>query len=319
MYGEILAILTNLAFAFSFVLARNIEPKASSVFQNTIRSIIPAIIFTLICLFSGILIQVFLLPIQLLALLAGSIFFMVVIGDTSYLQSQKYIGPAKALAITNLSPFITIILATVFLNRPFRINLIISGLLIGLGVVIINLGRKNLLNQTDQDDEIKSNSERLSNGKIIKKNAYLKGTIWAIIAAVSWSLGFVLSDYAFSEVNNILGENLLSTIGALMIRYLFASLVLGIVTLVSEKKKYQSKNLRTWGIMILAAIVGNLMGGFFFAESVRTAGAAFMSLMTTALPLFTIPFSYLINKESISRLGLLGVVLTIIGVIIILF
>ncbi len=44
-----------------------------------------------------------------------------------------------------------------------------------------------------------------------------------------------------------------------------------------------------------------------------------MSLISTALPLFTIPLSYIINKENISKRGLLGIVIILTGVILILF
>ena len=43
-----------------------------------------------------------------------------------------------------------------------------------------------------------------------------------------------------------------------------------------------------------------------------------MSLIATATPLFSLPLTYFINHEKISRLGFLGVVITIIGVMLIL-
>ncbi len=49
------------------------------------------------------------------------------------------------------------------------------------------------------------------------------------------------------------------------------------------------------------------------------AGATVISLISTALPLFTIPFSYVINKETISKNAFMGIIITLIGVLIILF
>lgn len=69
--------------------------------------------------------------------------------------------------------------------------------------------------------------------------------------------------------------------------------------------------------MIISALISNVIGSIMFGEAVQSAGASFMSLISTALPLFTIPFSYVINKETLSKRGYLGVGLTITGVLLI--
>jgi len=103
MYGEITAILTVLSFAISYVLAKKIENDATPIFQNAIRSIIGFISFFIICVSLGVIIQILSLSAILILLLMCSILFTIIIGDTAYLQSQKTLGPAKALAITTTS------------------------------------------------------------------------------------------------------------------------------------------------------------------------------------------------------------------------
>ena len=114
MYGEIMAILTNISFAISFVLARRIENDATPIFQNTIRSIIGFVTFLIICLSLGIFLQTFSLSLIIILVLMMSILFTVIIGDTLYLQSQKMLGPAKALAISTTTPLFTLFFATFF-------------------------------------------------------------------------------------------------------------------------------------------------------------------------------------------------------------
>ncbi|MFX0008630.1 MAG: EamA family transporter, partial [Candidatus Hermodarchaeota archaeon] len=63
MYGEIMAILTNVSFAISFVLARRIQNDATPIFQTTIRSIIGFFTFLIISLSMGIFLQTFSLSI----------------------------------------------------------------------------------------------------------------------------------------------------------------------------------------------------------------------------------------------------------------
>jgi DME family drug/metabolite transporter len=319
MYGQIMAILTNISFAISFVLARRIENDATPIFQNAIRSIVGFITFLIICLSVGIFIQTFSLSIVIILILMMSISFTVIIGDTLYLQSQKMLGPVKALAITTTTPLFTLVFATLFLNRPFTLLMIFSIILIGIGVIIITTGKEKINseeNLSNSDFYKNHNQEDLKRNRISKS---IKGTILAVITAISWAIGIALTDYSINQVDQVLNLGILSTMIAMMIRFLFASLLLSIFALVESKKTSIPKKKDTWRILIISALLSYSIGSIFFGEAVHTAGATFMSIISTALPLFTIPFSYLINKELISIKGFVGVFITFIGVLIILF
>jgi DME family drug/metabolite transporter len=317
MYGEIMAILTNISFAISFVLARRIENDATPIFQNTIRSIIGFITFLIICLSLGIFLQTFSLSIIIILILMMSILFTVIIGDTVYLQSQKMLGPAKALAITTTTPFFTLIFASVFLNRPFMVQMVFSSILIGIGVIIITRGKNHINHEKDLNS---SHSDYNQDG--LKKNIYsknIKGTLLALITAISWALGIALTDFSINQVDQVLHLGILSTMIAMMVRFLFASISLSIMALIESTKTPIPKKRNTWSILIISAILSYSIGSIFFGEAVHTAGAAVMSIISTALPLFTIPFSYLINKESISTNDFVGIMVTLFGVLFILF
>jgi len=318
MLGEILTIINNITLALSFVLNRKIEDKASPIFQNMVRNLIPTIIFGLICISSGFIVQIYSIPWWLYLYLIVGVTFLTIIGDTTYLQSQKYIGSTKAISITTTTPFFTILFSIIFLERPISISLILSGFLIGIGVLISNR-QLYLKKQQTEKEIIEENSKLVNSSKSqVETHNILKGVILALFTAIMWSLGFVFTDYSFNKVNEILGENLLSTILALLISLGFAALVLGIFTGVGEIKHPQPKSSKTWKILIIAGLIGNFIGGITYGEGIRLAGAPFMSLITIALPLFTLPFSYLINKEKISKFGLIGLFFTMIGVLVVL-
>ncbi|MFX1391064.1 MAG: DMT family transporter [Promethearchaeota archaeon] len=308
MYGEIMALLTNISFALSFVLARKIEKEASPIFQNTVRSIIGFLTFFMICLFFGIFLSVFFLPIFVIISLMMSILFTVILGDTIYLHSQKLLGPPKALAITTTTPFFTILFATIFLGQSITIQMILSGIFICIGVIIISRKETGI--------DIKENPQNNYLEKKISKT--LIGTLWALITAISWAIGIALTDFSISQVNQVLNLGILSTMIAMMVRFLFASFVLSVMGLIENKKSSIPKSKNTWYILVISAVLSYSIGSIFFGEAVHTVGASFMSLISTALPLFTIPFSYLINKETLSKRGFLGVGITFMGVILIL-
>ncbi|MFX1242020.1 MAG: DMT family transporter [Promethearchaeota archaeon] len=319
MYGEIMAILTNVSFAISFVLARRIQNDATPIFQTTIRSIIGFFTFLIISLSLGIFLQTFSLSILIVLFLIMSILFTVIIGDTVYLQSQKMLGPAKALAISTTTPLFTLLFSTFFLNRPFTLLMVFSIILIGIGVIIITKGKNNINSKHDfsnSDSFTDSNQEDLKRNRISKS---IKGTLLAVTTAISWAIGISLTDYSINQVDQVLSLGILSTMIAMMIRFLFASLSLSIIAFIESRKTPIPKKKNTWSILIISALLSYSIGSVFFGEAVHTAGAIFMSIISTALPLFTIPFSYLINKESISKTEFIGIIVTFIGVLIILF
>ncbi|MFW9902278.1 MAG: DMT family transporter [Candidatus Thorarchaeota archaeon] len=316
MYGEIMAVLTGISFALSFVLARKIENDATAIFQNTIRSLIGFLTFLIISLSFGVFIEIFKISIFIILFLFLSITFTVIIGDTAYLQSQKFLGPAKALAITTTTPFFTILFEIFFLNRLVSMQMIFSGILIGLGVIIITKKDRNIQNIKQSHSFQSQNINVQNNLKETRIPKSVKGTILALIAAISWAIGIALSDYSINQVDQTVNLGVLSTIIAMMVRFLFASVVLSLISIMHETRTSIPKNRNVWLILIVSAILSYSLGSIFFGEAVHTAGATFMSLISTAMPLFTIPFSYVINKEKISKEGFLGVIITLIGVFI---
>ncbi|MFW9972350.1 MAG: DMT family transporter [Candidatus Odinarchaeota archaeon] len=305
-----MGILNVLSFAISFVLARKIENEATPIFQNTIRSIIAFITFLIICLSFGVFLRIFSLSIFIILILSISIIFTVILGDTVYLQSQKILGPAKALAITTTTPFFTILFAIIFLNRPVSVQMIFSGILIALGVIIIT--KKENINR-DIKNSIKDEKAKTRLPKVFK------GTLLALFTAVSWAIGIALTDYSINQVDQSLNLGVLSTMIAMMVRFLFASFSLSLIALVESTRIPIPKSQNTWIILIISAVLSYSMGSIFFGEAIHTAGAVFVSLISTAMPLFTIPFSYIINKEKLSKRGYIGVGITLSGVILILF
>ena len=69
--------------------------------------------------------------------------------------------------------------------------------------------------------------------------------------------------------------------------------------------------------MVISSFLVNIIGTIAFTESVKILGASILSLLMSALPLFTIPLAYFINKEKITKIEFIGILLTIFGVIVI--
>lgn len=324
MAGEWIAILAVLTFVVSNVIFRRTEKEASPTFINFIRTAIGTITFFLLAFIFNIFFKIFLLPWELWFLLFASFLFGQVIGDTSYFQAQKELGTTIALAISMTFPLFTFIFSLVFLNRPFEVNLVLSLIMISTGIIIIGKTRMKLENNNDREDDNKSLSLKNRIREFILKTSF-KALIFGLIAAIGWATGLVMIDFATNEINRLLNLEGLSSIIGNVIRFPFALLLLSSMvfseTYYQKKGKIeptQKKNRKTWALLILAAILGTSIGAYVYTEAARTAGATVMSLIASAAPLFSLPLTYWLNKEKITKFGFLGVIITIVGVVIIL-
>jgi drug/metabolite transporter (DMT)-like permease len=320
MLGELVAISAVLTFVMSNVIFRKTEKEVSPIYINFFRTAIGTLTFFLIGLFLNQFTLIFIIPWQLWILLIISFVFGQVIGDTAYFVAQKELGTTIALAISMTFPFFTFILSLIFLNQLFKLNLVFSLILIGFGVIIIGKSKKTSKNVKQDGNSLQDQSKQ---EKV--KQKYTKAIGFCFTASIGWAIGAVLIQYATVQIDQIILIKELSSIIGNIIRFPFALMILGSMVL-REKILTKKKNIafckkissQSWVYLLVASLIGTSLGAYLYTESVHIAGANVVSLIATASPLFALPLTFFINKERISRFGLIGVILTIIGVIIIL-
>lgn len=324
MLGEVIAILAVLTFVGSSALFRKTEHEASPTFINFFRTTIGTITFIFIALFLNHLNLVFQIPWGLWLILILSFVFGQVIGDTAYFSAQKELGTTIALAISMIFPLFTFILSLIFLDRPFKLNLLLSLLLIGVGISII--GKSKIAPKRSDDGENTLENETLHRklAQIFSKTI-VKAIIYCLTAALGWAVGAVMIEIAIDKIDQIILVEGLSSIIGNVIRFPFALMILSLMVWRENYLKKnndsltsQNRSLRTWVILLVASIIGTSLGSYLYTESVHLATANVVALIASAAPLFALPLTYVINKETISKFGFIGVIITILGVVIIL-
>jgi len=325
MLGEIIAISAVFTFVSSNVMFRHTEHEASPTFINFFRTGVGTLTFILIILLLNQFNLIFIITWQLWLLLILSFIFGQVIGDTAYFTAQKELGTTIALAISMTFPLFTFILSLIFLNQPFKLNLVLSLILIGFGITIIGRAKINASNSILERKSASQRSLKIRLQEVFKKD-FMKALGFCFVAAIGWAIGAVLIEFATIQIDQIIHIEQLSSIIGNVIRFPFALLILGSMVLREnhlKKKNVKSltkkKSLRSWIILIVASIIGTSLGAYLYTESVHIAGASVVSLIASAAPLFALPLTYFINKEKITKWGFLGVILTILGVVVILF
>jgi len=316
MTGELIAIFAVLTFVISNVLFRKTEGHASPVFINFFRTAIGTLTFIGIAVILGIFTGIFLLPWSLWLILFLSFLFGQVIGDTAYFKAQKELGTTLTLAISMTFPMFTVILSLIFLNRAFEPKIILSIVLIGSGIIVIGISKMNAENKNSTDSEI--HPQKLSS------HTPFTPIVYALIASLGWAIGLVIIDYVTNQIDQILVTKGTSSIISNVIRFPFALLILLLMVWRENKFGISKQSIclfrkpsKTWVILLIASIIGTSLGAYLYTEAAHTAGAILMSLIASASPLFSLPLTYWLNKERITKYGFLGVLVTILGVVVV--
>ena len=324
MLGEIIAILAVLTFVASNVIFRKTEHEATPTFINFFRTAVGTLTFILLAFILNRFNLIFQIPWELWLILILSFVFGQVMGDTAYFSAQKELGTTIALAISMTFPLFTFILSLIFLDRSFKFNLLLSLLLIGVGITIIGKSKTNSEKFDEIDNNIGQKSSKKGFTEILSKNT-VKAIIYCLTAALGWAVGAVMIEFATIRIDQIIQAEELSSIIGNVIRFPFALLILSSMVLRENYVKKdqdlltkQKRSIRTWGLLLGASILGTSLGSYLYTESVHVAGADIVALIASSAPLFALPLTYLINKETISKFGFIGVMLTVFGVVLIL-
>ena len=213
----------------------------------------------------------------------------------------------------------TYILSLIFLDEVFDYKFIISIVLIGAGIIVIGKSKILAVNNDTNSTNSTVHHQKSSSYPSFKSIGY------ALIASIGWAIGLVIIDYSTKQINQILITGGFSSIISNVIRFPFALLILILMVWrenrVTDSSQYLhsfKKPSQTWVILLTASIIGTSLGAYLYTEAARTAGAIAMSLIASASPLFSLPLTYWINKEKITKYGFLGVISTILGVVVIL-
>lgn len=353
MLGKILAIVSVILFVSSNALFRRIDKQVTPIQINAVRTGIGALTYII----TGIIIGKFSLIFSFSGLtwlwLLLSISFGQILGDTAYFYAQKMIGTTIALSIAMTFPLFTFVLSLLFFHTHFSWLFFIGMPLVIVGVIFISFGKQedqqSLPFHPPMDTGLRWAAEHFDRSLLalsfvkeetptikeaehgVNQTAQLQtppqkrsakfviiAVGIALLASIFWAVGIILTEYALNQISLLLGtQNFTSLLGNIA-RLPFATIVLFTFTLPQKRTKMRDWDKKVWIWLLVASIIGTSLGLYVYTESIRLAGSAFVSILGSTSPLFSIPIAWFVNRERINFLGFLGVLCTISGVIIIL-
>jgi drug/metabolite transporter (DMT)-like permease len=282
--GALCALGAALAWSITSLLARTLMPHYSSVAINAIRSgVAGTLLLACVVVVDG--------PAALVAM-SGTTFVVLVvsivaaigIGDTVFLESTRAIGLGRAMTIATTYPIGAAVMAAALYGERITTP-IATGTLLTLGGVALIVGART-----------EARPERL-----------WFGVGAAVVASVAWAVSTVMMKTPLHEIEPLTAR---------AIRLPLASALL----FVTPWARGTGAALRTSGrgalLRMGALSVITAASSVLFVASLKYAGVAIGSVLSSTAPLFALPLGVIFLGERVSAWTVLGALVAVGGIVV---
>ncbi|MGY5861471.1 MAG: DMT family transporter [Candidatus Thorarchaeota archaeon] len=289
MIGIATGLLASAIYAVSVVVYKSQSDSIRPLAISSIKMWV-ALAFMTALVILPISSEPFYIPQEALAYLIVSVILGAVLGDFFYLTAQERIGVSYAFPIAMSFPIFTYLLAiAIGLEEPL-LSRSVGILLAVIGVILIS-------------KEQGKNEDRTVKHKLDKVGVGL-----ALLVAILYALGTVLLQVGVQDISPIDGN---------FVRVAFGSVAFIPLFLVAKHRGMPMPPRRTAKIIAVAGLFGMGLGSLLYVSTVKFVGAAVTSVIGSLSPLFALPISIIFLKERITRVVMIGVAVTIAGVILV--
>ena len=294
--GSLVGLLGAALYGLSVVVYRSQSDEIRPVAISSIKMWV-ALPFTalMVLILPGI--DSIFMPLTTVAILGISVTLGAVIGDTIYLWSQERIGVSYAFPIAMSFPIMTYFLTVIFLNEPPVLSRLAGAIVAVIGVILLS-NEQNRNQESQEPEEVVSSPRRLD----------LWGIAGALITAVLYAVGTTMLQVGIEGVD---------VIGGSFVRIVFGSIAFVPMFAVARQQGMPWPTRKATKRVIIAGFFGMALGSILYVGAVSMVGAAIMSVIASTAPLFAIPVSVFILKEKVTPLALVGVALTLTGIVLV--
>jgi drug/metabolite transporter (DMT)-like permease len=282
--GAIAALGSAVAWAVTSLLARSLMSELGSVGINAIRSTIGGVllvVWVVATAGAGVFTTISLSAWILLGL---SIVTAIALGDTVFFESTRALGVGRAMTISTTYPLGAAAIAAVFLDEPVTVAIAVGSLVTLAGLVII----------------VAPWAERAP------EERFWLGVGAAALASLAWAVSTVLVKPPLAEMDPVTAQ---------AIRLPLASMVLWMTPWARSAPRELALSSRGARVRIAALGALTSVSSVMFVAGVTHAGVAVASVLSSTAPMFAIPLAVIFLNERVTPRALLGIALTLAGII----
>lgn len=295
--GELAALGTSVCFSFASVLFTLAGRRLGSQTVNRVRLLLAALLIALLhwLTMGRLLPQAEPTPALWLALsgLVG-----LVAGDAFLMQAFVLVGPRLSMLMMATAPILSILMAGIFLGETLLPQQLAGTLLTLAGLaLVVSDGRGKPL---------------LATGGGTDRRAYIIGLLCGLGGAIGQAGGSVLSKAGLA--------NDFPPLSAALIRLGTAAIAIWIITIITGQVGKTVTTLRANPRSLLhvggGTVLGPVIGVSLLLVSIQRTAVGVASTLSSLMPIFLIPISYAVFKETISRQAVIGTLIAFAGTVV---
>jgi len=282
--GMLCALGSAMSWSVTSLMVSALTPGIGSFTINAARTTLTAAIVIGWMLLAGGLDTVLTLSIGSLALLAVSIVPAIPIGDTIFFESAQRLGLGRAMTISMSYPVVAASLAALLLGERLSAPIVVGGLLTLAGLGLIVMAR------VEPPGEPRP----------------WRGVVEALLAALAWGVSVVALRVPLDEIDPVSAQAIRLPVGAVML-WVTPWALRGVPALLRGG----------WPLFVrlLALAALTAVSSVMYSASVKYAGVAVASVLSSTAPLFAVPLGIVFLNERLPALALLGAVVTVAGIV----
>jgi drug/metabolite transporter (DMT)-like permease len=283
--GALAALGSAIAWAVTSLLARTLMPVLGSVGVNAVRSTIGGAILVVWVLATAGAGAFTAISASAWVFLTLSIVVAIALGDTVFFESTKALGLARAMTISTTYPLGAALIAAASLDEPVTPPIAIGALVTLAGLVLIVApwaGRP-------------------------PEERFWFGVGTAALASLAWAVSTVLVKPPLAEMDAVTAQ---------AVRLPLASASLWLTPWARGTPRALALSSRSARVRILVLGVITAVSSVMFVAGVKHAGVAVASVLSSTAPMFAIPLAVAFLGERLTARALLGVAITIAGIVV---
>jgi drug/metabolite transporter (DMT)-like permease len=283
--GVLCALGSAMSWSVTSLMVSALAPGIGSFTINAARTTLTAGIVIGWMLLAGGLDTVLTLSIGSLALLAVSIVLAIAIGDTIFFESAQRLGLGRAMTISMSYPVVAASLAALLLGERLTAPIVAGGLLTLAGLGLIVMAR------VEPPGEPRS----------------WRGVVEALLAALAWGVSVVALRVPLDEIDAVSAQAIRLPVGAVML-WVTPWALRGVPALLRGG----------WPLFVrlLALAALTAVSSVMYGASVKYAGVAVATVLSSTAPLFAVPLGVVFLHERLPALALLGAAVTVAGIVV---
>ena len=306
-WGIFVAFAHAVCWSATSILLRHLSQRLDPFVLNGLRALLGAAVLVAWFLAAGAP-GADTFTLTRILLLAAAIVVGGLVGDTCSVVALRLVGVARTVPIICSYPIFTMLFAFLLLGEAPPLLAIFGAVLVVSAGVLLSLPER----RTGTAPQRGPNAEPGGVPDVARRQRRV-GLLLAAVTAVVWGLEVILTAKAAEGM---------TTLAVNAVRVPIAALLSLSVALrrpgALDAAERVLRNQRTRWLLILGGLLGWVVVGTLYVESIKLVGATFTAIIGATAPLYAAPLSALLLREPPSARTVAGTLLAVGGVILVL-